>query len=81
VSRGRASTGTLVAVGYSYLVRKFDDPPGAEVKANTVSLSAEQAFEKNWALCGEYDLQVSQDSVAGTSTTDNIFSLALKYSY
>ncbi len=72
---------TLLAAGYSYLVQKFDEPSGAEIKTNTVFLSAERAIARSWAVSGEYDLQLSKENITGSSNTDNIFSLALKYSY
>ncbi len=72
---------TLLSAGYSYLVQKFDEPSGAEIKTNTVFLSAEQSIAKAWAVGAEYDLQLSKENITGSSTTDNIFSLALKYSY
>jgi hypothetical protein len=72
---------TRATLGYSYLVQKYDEPSGAEMKTQTAYVSAEQTVTKNWAVSGEYDLQLSKENVTGTSTTDNIFSLALRYSY
>jgi hypothetical protein len=72
---------TLATLGYSYLVQKYDEPSGAEMKTQTVYVSAEQTMRKNWAVSGEYDLQLSKENVTGTSATNNIFSLALRYSY
>jgi hypothetical protein len=72
---------THATLGYSYLVQKYDEPSGAEMKTQTAYVSAEQTVWKNWAISGEYDLQLSKENVTGTSATDNIFSLALRYSY
>ena len=72
---------TRATLGYSYLVQKYDEPSGAEMKTQTAYVSAEQTVRKNWAVSGEYDLQLSKENVTGTSATDNIFSLALRYSY
>lgn len=72
---------TLLSAGYSYLVEKYDQPSGADIKENTVSFNAEHSLAKSWALAGEYDLQISNVSATGTTNTDNIFSLALRYSY
>ena len=72
---------THATLGYSYLVQKYDEPSGAEMKTQTAYVSAEQTVWKNWAVSGEYDLQLSKENVTGTSATDNIFSLALRYSY
>jgi hypothetical protein len=41
----------------------------------------EQALGRSWAVAGEYDFQVSKDNVTNAVTRDNIFSLALRYSY
>jgi hypothetical protein len=72
---------TRATLGYSYLVQTYDDPSGAEMKTQTAYVSAEQTVSKNWAVSGEYDLQLSKENVSGTSATNNIFSLALRYSY
>lgn len=72
---------TLATFGYSYLIRKFDEPSGAEIKTNTVYVGAEHSFAKSWSVAGEYDLQLSKENITGSSTTDNIFSVALRYSY
>ncbi len=72
---------TTVSAGYSYLLEKYDQPSGAEIRTNTVSLSAEHTLQKSWALGAEYDLQVSKVTSTGTNNTDNIFSVALRYSY
>ena len=72
---------TLMTLGYSYLVQAFEDPSGAEMTTNTVYVGAEQTLSKSWSVAGEYDLQVSKSNVTGTTTTDDIFSVALRYSY
>ncbi len=72
---------TLLSVGYSYLVEKYEEPSGFEIKANTVFLGAEQTIGTSWSVSGEYDLQISKENFTGSSTTDNIFSVALRYSY
>jgi len=72
---------TRAILGYSYLLQKYDEPSGAEMKTQTAYVSAEQTVRKNWAVSGEYDLQLSKENVTGTSATNNIFSLAVRYSY
>lgn len=72
---------TLVTFGYNYLDQQFDEPADADMKTNTVYAGIEQMFRKNWSVAGEYDLQVAKENVTGSSTTDNVFSLALRYSY
>jgi hypothetical protein len=62
-------------------VQKFDDPSVGEMDTHTAFLGAEWALNRNWAVGGEYDLQISKINATGTSTTNNIFSLALRYGY
>lgn len=82
ISAGHAFTRkTSATLGYSYLVQKYDEPSGAEMKTHTAFLSAEWSLIKNWAVGGEYDLQISKENVTGTSTTNNIFSVSLRYDY
>ncbi len=79
---GYAFTKTVLGTfGYSYLVRKFDEPSGAEIKTHTFYAGAEYSFTKSWSAAGEYDLQFSKENITGSSTTDNILSAAIKYSY
>ncbi len=72
---------TLLTAGYSYLVEKYEEPSGFEIKSNTVFVGAEQSIGTAWSVAGSYDLQISKENFTGSSTTDNIFSLALRYSY
>jgi hypothetical protein len=72
---------TIASVGYSYLVEKYDEPSGAEIRTNSVFLGVEHSLHKSLALSGEYDLQLSKVTATGTDNTDNLFSVALRYSY
>ncbi len=72
---------TTVLLGYNYLVRDYDEPSGFKVTANTVSVGLEHEFITKWFVDAQYDHQSSDSNVAGTNTTDNIFSLAVRYSY
>jgi hypothetical protein len=72
---------TLLTAGYNYLVEKYEEPSGFEIKSNTVFLGAEQTIGTGWSVAGSYDLQISKENFTGSSTTDNIFSVALRYSY
>ncbi len=72
---------TLATAGYSYLVENYDEPSGSEIQTNTVFFGAEHTLLKSWAIAGEYDLQISKVTSTGTTNTDNIVSVALRYSY
>jgi hypothetical protein len=75
------SRNTIASVGYSYLVERYNEPSGAEIHTNSLFLSAEHTLRKSWIVAGEYDLQISKVTATGTNNTDNIFSVALRYSY
>ncbi len=70
----------LLSIGYSYLDQKFVEPAGADLKTNTFFVSAEHTIVKRWSVEAEYDLQLSEANDGG-SATDNIYSVALRYSY
>ncbi len=72
---------TTILVGYNYLVRDYDQPSGFKVTANTISAGLEHELARKWYLDARYDRQVSNSNVPGTNTTDNIFSVGLRYSY
>ena len=72
---------TTLLLGYDYLVRDYDQPSGFKVTANTISLGLEHKLAKTWFLDAQYAHQISDSNVAGTYTTDNIFSVGLRYSY
>jgi len=71
---------TSLSLGYSYLDQKYEDSGGA-IRTQTASVSAEHTLMRTWSVGAEYDHQVSQVSTSGTSNTDNILSLVLRYSY
>ncbi len=70
----------LLSAGYSHLDQKFDEPAGADLKTDTWFFSAEHTLIKSLSVAAEYDLQLSKANDGG-SATDNIFSVALRYSY
>ena len=72
---------TAAAAGFSYLVQEFDEPAGAELRTGTVFLTVEHALSRTWFFSAEYGLQTSRDGTSGTSITNNMYSLALRYSY
>ena len=72
---------TTVLLGYSYLVRSYEEPSGFKVTANTVSAGLEYKFMEKLSVEGQYDHQASDSNLPGTSTTDNLLSLGIRYSY
>lgn len=72
---------TTALLGYNYLVRDYDEPSGFKVTANTVSAGLEYAFMEKWFLDALYDHQASDSNLPGTNTSDNMFSVGLRYSY
>jgi predicted porin len=45
------------------------------------SVGLEHKLAKKWVLDAQYDHQISDSNVPGTYTTDNIFSVGLRYGY
>jgi hypothetical protein len=72
---------TTALLGYSYLVRTYDEPSGFKVTANTVSAGLEYELMKEWFIDAHYDRQASDSNLPGTSSTDNLFSVGVRYSY
>jgi hypothetical protein len=72
---------TTVFVGYNYLLREYDEPAGSNMTAHTTILSVEHELGRNWSMGGEYDFQVSEDNITNMTMRNNIYSLALRYSY
>jgi hypothetical protein len=70
-----------VFLGYNYLVRNFDQPSDFKVTAQTISLGLEWELMRKWYFDAQYDHQISDSNVPGTNTTDNIYSIGLRYSY
>lgn len=80
ITAGYEVTETLLLTpGYSYLVQNYNNV-GSKLITNTASLGLEKRLAKAWSVGGEYDMQISKPD-GGTSATDNIYSLALRYSY
>ncbi len=72
---------TTFLLGYSYLIRDYDQPSGFKETANTPSLGLEQKISEKWFLSAQYSHQISDSNVAGTSMTDNIYSIGVRYGY
>jgi opacity protein-like surface antigen len=72
---------TTALLGYNYLVRDYDEPSGFKVTAGTVSAGLQYEFTEKWFVDALYDHQASDSNLPGTSTTDNLFSLGIRYSY
>jgi predicted porin len=62
-------------------VRDYDQPSGFKVTAHTISLGLSYELVKKWFLNAQYDHQASDSNVPGTNTTDNMFSIGLRYGY
>jgi hypothetical protein len=76
-----ATPQTTVLAGYNYFVYDYDQPSGFKVTSTTISLGLDHELAKKWFLNAQYSHQISDSNVAGTYTTDNIFSVGLRYSY
>jgi hypothetical protein len=72
---------TTFLLGYNYLVRDYNEPSGFKVTASTFSLGVEHELVRKWYIDARYDHQISDSNVPGTNSTDNIFSLGIRYSY
>jgi len=72
---------TTALLGYSYLVRNYDEPSGFKVTANTVSAGLEYELMREWFIDAHYDHQASDSNLPGTNSTDNLVSLGVRYSY
>jgi predicted porin len=72
---------TTFLLGYNYLARDYDQPSGFKVTSNTVSAGLEHKLAHTWFFEAQYDHQMSDSNVPGTYTTDNIFSVGIRYSY
>jgi hypothetical protein len=72
---------TTFLLGYNYLVRDYNEPSGFKVTANILSAGLEQKIATKWYLDAQYSHQASDSNVPGTNTTDNIYSIGLRYSY
>jgi hypothetical protein len=72
---------TTLLLGYNYLVRDYEAPAGFQVTSNTISAGVAQEFAKQWFIDAQYDHQKSDSNVPGTSSSDNIFSFGVRFSY
>jgi hypothetical protein len=72
---------TTFLLGYNYLVRDYNEPSGFKVTASTISLGVEHELVKKWYIDARYDHQISDSNIPGTNSTDNIYSIGLRYGY
>ncbi len=72
---------TRLSLGYSYLKRDYDEPSGFTATSHTVSAALEHELAKRWYLDAGYDHVTSHSNQPSTTSTDNILSVGLRYSY
>lgn len=74
------SPGTMVSVGYSYLIREYEEPSGFRNSLHTGSLAfTVELLHKVYLNAGYYRQHISSD-IHG-SHTNNIYTLGILYSY
>lgn len=72
---------TMVSIGYSYLVRTYEDPPGFRNVFNTVSLGITRELLKKLYLSAVYYRQYNISDIHDTAHANNIYTLGILYSY
>ncbi|MBI4848274.1 MAG: hypothetical protein HY808_06825 [Nitrospirae bacterium] len=71
---------TFPGIGYSYLVRKYDDPTHFESRQHTFSATVSREIWHHAYINFEYDFQINTSNSIETNN-NNIFSAGLTYSY
>lgn len=74
---------STVILGYTFLVRSYDDPSAFSLEIQTASAVLERRLSRNVSLNTAYDRQTGEASSSGVSQIyrNNIYSAGVTYSY
>ncbi len=75
------SSKTLLTLGYSYLIRTYEEPSGFRNLFHTASSGIFKEVARKTYLSAAYNRQYINSSARGTSHTNNIYILAVTCSY
>jgi hypothetical protein len=75
------STKTMLTLGCNYLVRKFDEPAGQELRTGTAYFGIDQTIGKDWTVSVEYNHQESRNNLAAMTMRNNVYSVGFRYDY
>jgi len=71
-----------VSAGYSYLVRDFkNNVTTFKLTSHVVSLDWTLDINDAWTLLAEYDRELADSNIANTATSNNIYTVGLRYEY
>jgi hypothetical protein len=71
----------MLNLGYTYLVREYEEPAGFRVTAHLISAGIRKTFFKDWHLTAGYTREMSSENLNSTRSTNNIYSIGILYSY
>lgn len=72
---------TSLDLGYGYLLRTYDLPEDFEVTTQSISASFIVDMSDSWSISLGYDHEMADSNVPDTATTNNIYSIGLRYDY
>ena len=70
-----------VEMGFSYLLREYDEPAGYRVTSTTVSAGLTRMLGNLWSVIVGLDRETSKENFFNTTSTNNMFSVALQFLY
>jgi hypothetical protein len=71
----------MVNLGYTYLIKEYEEPTGFEITSHLVSAGIRKAFFKNWHGTLGYAREMSSENLNNTRTANNIYSIGILFSY
>ncbi|MDH4163797.1 MAG: hypothetical protein OEW15_14090 [Nitrospirota bacterium] len=75
------SENTSLDLGYGYLSRTYDLPVDFTVTTQTVSVFFGVDLSDSWSFSLGYDHEMADSNVPDTATTNNVYSVGLRYDY
>jgi hypothetical protein len=70
-----------IEMGYSYLLREYDEPAGYRVTSTTVSAGLTRMLGNLWSVIVGLDQETSKENFFSTTSTNNMVSVALQFLY
>jgi hypothetical protein len=77
---GLSDTWTL-SLGYTYLVREYEEPAGFKITSHSVSTGIRKELSRTWHVAAGYERAMSTANSDGARSTNNIYSVSVLYWY
>ena len=77
----RLSESWMLNLGYTYLLREYEEPADFAVTSHAISAGIRKTFFKNWHLTAGYAREMSSENLNNTRSTNNSYSIGVLFTH